>query len=304
MPLILDIKQAKKLSRKKRMRKMRPVKSPAMAEKLLQKKTENLWQYVIFPSIERIKTAISQGAGFDQISLIMERELEQAEWLYGAEAGQIIDMWRLAVDRTTRAKMNAALSKSLGIDITTVLDDPTVAEALAVGAFQAEELIKTMPTKVMGQVAQAVMANMRGVPLPEGRSLLDQIDFLGTRSRAWAHVIARDQTAKLTATLNQTRQQALGIDMYIWRTMKDVNVVGTPGGSYPEGNKMHSNHYIMEGKYCRYDDVTVYSTDEGKTWKKRTGDMPKENAGFQVMCRCYTEPVIDLDKILANAKVQ
>jgi uncharacterized protein with gpF-like domain len=302
--LMLDLKQAKSLSRKKRIRRMRPVKSPVMAEKLLRKKTEDLWQYIIMPSLERIKTAISQGAGLEQLSAMMEQELKQAEWLYGAEAGQVIDMWRLAVDRTTRAKMNAALNQSLGIDISTVLDDPMVAEALAVGAFRAEELIKTMPTKIMGQVADAVMRNMRGVPLPEGRSLLDQIDFLGTRSRAWANVIARDQTAKLTATLNQTRQTALGIEEYYWRTMKDTNVVGNPNGNYPDWNKMHSNHYVMEGMLCRYDDVTIYSDDDGRTWKKRLGEMPKENAGFQVMCRCYSEPKIDLDKILTHATVQ
>ncbi len=304
MPLILDMQQAKALSRKKRIKKIRPQRPPVQAAKLLQQKTERLWAQVIAPSIERIKKAIENGANQEQISRLLQQELDQTQWMYGADVESIVDMWRLAVDQLTKRKMNAALNRSLGIDITAVLDDSTIKDALSIGAFEAEELIKTMPTKVMGQVADAVMKNMRGIPLPEGRTLLDQIDFLGTRSRKWAMVIARDQTAKLTASLNQARQKALGVEMYIWRTMKDVNVVGNPSGEYPQGNKMHGDHWIMEGKYCRYDDPAVYSTDEGATWEKRTGEMPKDNPGFQIMCRCYTDPVIDLDKILEKAIVQ
>jgi len=302
--LVLDLRQAKRFSRKKRIRRMRPVKSPAIAEKLLRQKTEQLWEFAIMPSLDRIKRAIESGIGGEQLSSLIEAELDQISYVYQTDAGIIIDMWRLAVDRITRTKMNAALQRSLGVDITAVLDDPIVSEALAVGAMNAENLIVTMPTKLMGEVAMAVQANMRGVPLPGGRSLLDQIDFLGTRSRAWANVIARDQTAKLTDTLNTARQQALGIEEYYWRTMKDVNVVGNPNGSYPDWNPKHMDHYIMEGVLCRYDDPTVYSTDDGRTWKNRTGAMPKNHPSDDILCRCYREGKIDLDKILAHATVQ
>jgi len=174
MPLILDIRQAKALKRKKRVKKLRPVKSPAMAQKLLQQQTERLWEQIIFPSLERIKQAVTNGVDLEQLSQLLQQEMEQAAWMYGMETEQIVDMWRLTVDKLTKIKLNAVLNRSLGIDLTAVLDDPSVAEALAVGAFQAEELIKTMPTKVMGQVAQAVMANMRGIPLPEGRSFFSR----------------------------------------------------------------------------------------------------------------------------------
>jgi len=283
---------------------LRPVRSPAMAEKLLRKKTEELWQKVIFPAIDRLKWAISSGMSPEQLTVLVDQELRQAELMYDVDTETIVNMWRLAVDRMTRAKLNASLTNTLGIDITPVLDEPVVREALIVGSWQAESLIKTMPTKVMGQVADAVMKNMQGVPLPEGRSLLDQIDFLGTRSRKWAHVIARDQTAKLTATLNQTRQKALGIEEYYWETMEDQRVVGNPSGQYPDWNDKHMNHFVMQGLLCRFDDPTVYSADDGKTWKKRTSKMPKNHPSIDILCRCYSSPKIDIDKLLARAIVQ
>lgn len=304
MALVLDIQQVKKLQRTKRVKRMRRIRPPVMAEKLLRQKTEQLWQKVIFPAIARLKWAISSGMAPEQLTGLVDQELRQAQLMYEVDTETIVNMWRLAVDQMTRARLNAALNNTLGVDLTPVLDDPTVREALLVGSWKAEELIKTMPTKVMGQVAQAVMDNMRGVPLPEGRSLLDQIGFLGTRSRKWAHVIARDQTAKLTATLNQTRQKVLGVEEYDWQTMEDQRVVGNPTGQYPDWSDKHMDHFIMQGVRCRYDDSTVYSVDKGKTWKPRTSKMPKNHPSDDIMCRCYASPVIDLDKILAKATVQ
>jgi uncharacterized protein with gpF-like domain len=304
MPLILDIEQAKKLQRKKRIKRLRPVKRPALAEKLLRQKTEDLWRRVIFPSLERIKWAIQQGQSREQLTILLDQELQQAALLYDTDTETIVNMWRLAVDQMTRVKINAALHNALGIDMTSVFDEPEIREAMMAGAWEAESLIKTMPTKVMGQVADAVMKNMRGIPLPEGRSLLDQIDFLGTRSRKWAHLIARDQTSKLTDKINTARQQAIGIDVYRWVTMRDKRVVGNPNGQYPDWNDKHMDHYAMEGVYCKYDDPTVFSTDGGKTWRQRTGKMPKNHPTDDIMCRCDRAPIIDIDKLLARAIIQ
>lgn len=304
MPIIIDIKQAQKLQRKKKLRKVPPIKSPVKAERFLKQRTEQLWEQVINPSLERIKRAVQQGMGQEQLAELLDAELKQAVWMYDVEADEIVDMWRLAVDKLTRVKMNAALSKSLGIDISAMLDEPEIAQALAIGGFEAAALIKTMPSKAIGQVADAVMKNMRGIPLPEDRSLMQQIEFLGARSKKWSKLIARDQTAKLTSVLNQARQQSIGVEMYIWRTVKDQRVVGNPVGNYPEGNDKHGNHYKMEGVYCKWDDPSVFSADEGSTWSKRTSDMPHNHVGMDIQCRCYSEPVLDLDSIIESAVVQ
>ena len=98
-----------------------------------------------------------------------------------------------------------------------------------------------------------------------------------------ARLIARDQVGKLNGQLTKARQQDLGIETYYWETSKDERVRGNPAGKYP---KAIPSHWIMQGKLCRWDDGTVYSDDNGKTWKPRTGVMPMGIPGEEIACRC------------------
>ena len=44
-----------------------------------------------------------------------------------------------------------------------------------------------------------------------------------------------------------------GATRYVWRTMKDVRVVGNPVGLYPVGNAEHGDHWSREGKIFSWD---------------------------------------------------
>ena len=304
MPLILDIGELRKLQKRRRQAKrtaaLRP---PAKAEILLRREAVRLWKQAIKPSLERIKEAIRREIDAEDLALLLDEELRTLEAQYGMSAGAIVNRWRVAVDELTREHISQALGKTLGIDITAVLDEEPVDTALTVASWEASNLIKTIPQELLGQVARAVTDNLRGVPLQAGRTLLQQIEHLGGVSKKRAQLIARDQTAKLTGELNRVRQQSIGVETYIWRTSKDERVVGNPAGKYPEGNDKHGNHYVMEGVTCKWADPTVYSLDGGKTWKKRTGEMPKTHVGIDIQCRCYGEPVVDIERIVQMAKV-
>lgn len=304
MPLILDTDEFKKLPRR-RVKRTPRVSSPQKSERILRERMELIWTRHVYPIVDQLKQMISDGASYEQIGDMLDLALRQAEQQFGSQAKNIVDMWRMSIDKETRIHMHRALTKSLGVDITAILDTPEVQETLAIGSLEAADLIVTMPKDTLNKVAKAVMDNMRGVPLPRDRSLLQQIDFLANRENFKKHakLIARDQTSKMTSLLNQTRQQMLGIDKYIWRTSKDQRVVGNPSGLYPTGNDKHGNHYIMEGKYCRWDDSSVFSMD-GKTWRKRIGKMPKVHPGQDIQCRCYAEPVIDLQQIIKHSQIQ
>jgi hypothetical protein len=112
-----------------------------------------------------------------------------------------------------------------------------------------------------------------------------------------AQLIARDQCTKLYGDINGKRQENAGLTLYIWRTMGDERVVGTPGGKYPEGSKGHHNHWAMNGKVCKWNDATVYADTVKEAvdnkWKKRTIDMPKVHPGVEIQDRCYAEPVFE-----------
>ena len=297
MPLFFDYKDLKRLQDKKKVKRVSPVKPPARAEQMVRRRTVQLWKQSVLPFVERLKAEIALGSSLSTLTDMINREMKNIDYFWNPAVENIVDMWRLAMDDSTRLQFNKSLSRSLGIDISAVLDTPEVSDALSFGSMEMAGLIKSIPKDMLNQVARAVQDNFRGIPMSGDRSLQDQIRHIGNVSQKRAKLIARDQTAKMTSLVNQTRQQMLGVSLYVWRTSKDEKVVGRPGGLYPIGSKLHKNHHIMEGKTCKWEDPTVYSTDKGKTWKQRTGDMPKNHPGMDIQCRCYSEPVIDLNKL-------
>lgn len=161
-----------------------------------------------------------------------------------------------------------------------ILDAPDVAVSVRLASMEAAQLIRTIPTDYIGRVSRAVYQSMRQQPFPEGRTLAEEIHLLGRVTKERAQVIARDQTSKMNTNINQIRQTALGIQEYIWRTSEDSRVVGAPGGKYPQGNAMHGNHYVRNGKIFRWDEPP----DDG-------------HPGWSIQCRCVALGVVDRSQL-------
>lgn len=121
-----------------------------------------------------------------------------------------------------------------------------------------------------------------------GKNLEDK--FFVQKKRA--KFIARDQISKLNGKLTEERQTAIGVEMYVWETSDDERVRRFQG-------KSTKGHRFLDGKYCRWDDPTVYSEDEGKTWVKRPKTVFHGHPGQDFQCRCWARPVFaeyaDLD---------
>lgn len=303
MALIIDEKQLERLRvSKRRRRRGRSVKPSAKEQRAMSRRMGKLWIQILKPTSERIKQMVRDNAPVSEIAIVIEAALNESEFRYDVEASDIIDLWRKGVDDDSRKALGKGLGESLSVDISALVDTPVVKEALAAGSTEAAGLIKSIPGDYLKEVARAITDNYAGVSLPEDRSLLQQIIKIGKVSKKRAKFIARDQTSKLTTLVNKNRQMSIGVSTYIWRTVKDTHVVGNPSGIYPVGNKAHGDHYSMEGVYCEWNDNTTYSTNKGKTWKNRKADMPKSIPGWEIQCRCYAEPVIDLDEILENSQ--
>lgn len=285
MPIILDEKELKKLQKQRKIRKGQSVRTSKKVEAEFRKQISALWNRVIFPVTERIKQMIRDKVPTYQIAEELERAIRYAQSEYDMASYNLVDKWRMSLDKENRWALNNILKKALTIDTSIIYDDPIVKEGLKVAGIEASNLIKSIPAQYLGQVAQAVNDNFIGKELPEGRNLLQQIQHIGNVSKKRARLIARDQTSKMTGTLNQIRQQAIGIEEYIWRTSKDQRVVGNPSGIYPVGNKKHEDHYHREGKRFRW-------------------DSPPEDGhpGQAIECRCHAEPIIDPKKIIAFAQ--
>lgn len=104
-----------------------------------------------------------------------------------------------------------------------------------------------------------------------------------------ATLIARDQTGKLNGRLTKRRNQEAGISLYQWFTALDERV--RPVNPKLSTSTSVQNHRLMHGTYNRWDDATVFSEDQGKTWKKRPSNMQGAIPGSQIQCRCSSGTV-------------
>jgi SPP1 gp7 family putative phage head morphogenesis protein len=98
--------------------------------------------------------------------------------------------------------------------------------------------------------------------------LKDMLLERGSVSESRAELIARDQTLKLNAGLNEVRQTNAGVRRYTWSTSGDERV-------RPE-------HAVLDGQECSWDEPPLEGTD---------GDMLHPGEDFQ--CRCVALPVVD-----------
>jgi uncharacterized protein with gpF-like domain len=102
-----------------------------------------------------------------------------------------------------------------------------------------------------------------------------------------ARLIARDQIGKLNSYINERQSRGIGMEFYIWRTSQDERVRGNPTGKYP---RAIPDHFIMDDKFCTWNDSTIYSPDVGKTWVPRTARMEFLHPGRAISCRCLALP--------------
>lgn len=300
--IIPSEKDIKKAAAKRRAKLGLPVKPSKKAETELKRRMSALWKRVLLPVGDKLRGMVKDGASPSELGREMEVALRRAEIEYGIAADNIVDTWKLAVDRDTRIGIERGLRDAMGIDTAVILDNPAVRDAMSIGGMEAANLIKTVPREYLGHVARAVADNFAGKPLPEGRSLMAQIQHIGGVSERRAKIIARDQTSKLTGLLTKTRQTSIGVETYVWRSSKDQRVVGDPSGNYPKGNSKHGDHYHLDGKLCRWDDPTVYSGDGGKSWKPREQGWTRTHPGQDILCRCHARPIIDPKRIAAIAR--
>jgi uncharacterized protein with gpF-like domain len=97
-------------------------------------------------------------------------------------------------------------------------------------------------------------------------------------------LIARDQTSKLNGQIAKKKMQDVGANIYQWQDSND--------------NRVRSTHRVLDGKYCTWDDPTVYADTlqdaiAGK-WKSRAPIGAVElHPGQDFQCRCWGSPVFN-----------
>lgn len=179
-----------------------------------------------------------------------------------------------------KRQAQAAYKAAFGIDLTGLLGDAVVSEKLNEALKENVDLIKSIQTDFINDIGSKVFTEL----FDGGRheNLVQLIRERGGVTESRAKFIARDQTSKLNASLTEVRAKELGLDLYRW------------GGAGDERER--TSHSVLNGMLCKYSDPTVYSDDDGKTWKKRSSIGGYiGNPGEDYQCRCVALPYVSWD---------
>ena len=115
-------------------------------------------------------------------------------------------------------------------------------------------------------------------------------------TKARAELIARTHVSYTQTNLIRTRAESLGLNWYVWRPV---------GGGKGDGRTRHS-HKAMSGVLVSWDDPPAPEdlfpryTKSGRPYRNTLGHY---HAGQAPNCRCYPEPIVDLDLTTWPARV-
>lgn len=197
-------------------------------------------------------------------------------------AVQNMRTWRMAAKKATK---NPSLYRMLMSEINQGLKSD-----IEIQIEENASLIKTLPTdvakKVTKDISDMALKGMRASEI--AKVIREQTD---KHSRASAKLIARTEVSKTTTSLTKARCDNLDLHWYVWRTMED-------------GDRVRKSHRIMEGVLVNWNEPP---SPEALAGEKSVGNY---HAGSIWNCRCYPEPLIEIDdiswphKVYTNGKIQ
>lgn len=195
---------------------------------------------------------------------------------------QNMKTWRKAAKKSTK---NPYLYKLLMREINNGLKND-----INIQIEENANLIKTLPTdvakKVTKDIEEMALKGMRASEI--AKVIREQTDKY---SRASAKLIARTEVSKTMTALTKARCDNLDLHWYVWRTVED-------------GDRVRKSHRIMEGVLVNWNEPP---SPEALAGEKSVGNY---HAGNIWNCRCYPEPLIEIDdiswphKVYTNGKIQ
>jgi SPP1 gp7 family putative phage head morphogenesis protein len=250
-------------------RKLEPTGIALEYGKALERFVGEAWRLVgktVLPEIPRILAETRKGLRLDSGPRDVNALFDAlSEAFFGALSNRrLFDLAKKFSDRTVkhqREEFRKQVTASLGIDVLGV--EPNLKPLLEAFASENVALIKSLPNELFDRLEKATTRAVREGKRWEvlARELQRELGISESRAR----LIARDQVGKLTSNLDRVRQQEIGVEAYIWRSMND--------------SRVRPDHSRREGKRFLWSDPPA----DG-------------HPGQAVMCRCYSEP--DLSDIM------
>jgi SPP1 gp7 family putative phage head morphogenesis protein len=138
-------------------------------------------------------------------------------------------------------------------------------------------LIKTVPQEMIGRMKNVVKGGYLGGVRNE--TIVEQIQETYNVTKDRAHLIARDQTAKLNSSIAQAQQEDAGVKEYVWDSSHDQRV-----------RPCHQELNGTRHKWTEPPEQWYETKGGGKVY---TGERAHPGQYFQ--CRCVALPVFDIE---------
>ena len=164
-----------------------------------------------------------------------------------------------------REQLNKQVHSVVGIDI--LHTEPNLVPLVQAFTSENVALIKSVSQTYFGDIEKRMLAGLRTGERAE--SMVADFEGRFGVSESSALRIANDQIGKLYGDLNSTRQQALGVESFVWETSNDERV--------------RESHAELQGETFRWDDPPEV-------------DGEIATPGSSINCRCNAAP--DLSAIL------
>lgn len=209
---------------------------------------------------------IATDPKFDELANIAARKIINYQAVSNART------WREAARKSSKSyKLYKALLQEL--KRTDQFDN-----LIAQSAYQIRTLPLRISDRIVKRIAKLSLEGKRPSTVAE-----DIKKYFPEATKADATLIARTQIAKTYAAITETRAQNMGIRAYVWHT------VGGP--------RVRDSHRHMNDVVVLYSDPPA---PEELIKKKSAGHY---HAGEIYNCRCYQEPILDVDDISWPHKV-
>jgi len=220
----------------------------------------------------------------DSWDIEIERLIEGLTVFGARQAESVInDLGEFAdgVNQFNRRSFARAMANVIGVDFTSGADGQWLQIEMRSWASENAALIKSIPERMLTDVEGIAQRALRtgADPRETAREIRERFGVTESRAR----LLARDQVSKLNGQITQGRNQALGLDLYVWSDSSDERV--------------RESHDVMDGKFCTWGDPTVYADTvedaQAGRWRQRSSiGGVEQHPGQDFQCRCVSRAVI------------
>ncbi|ELI7925030.1 phage head morphogenesis protein [Yersinia enterocolitica] len=196
---------------------------------------------------------------------------------------------RLAQRVVSRAESESSaafveqINRAIGIDMTSLMVNESLVDYFDASVESNVALIKSLSADYFDDIQREVMDSiMRGDSLS---TLVRNLQQVTGASYQRAHLISRDQTAKIRSDITHTRQVGAGINRFRWSTSQDVRVSGNPAGKYPRAK---IKCFEISRSNIGYG-AGIYLWSRGAAYHGESGLFPGR---AHIGCRCHAIPQI------------